>query len=121
MTAPDTHDAIVDREAILARVDGDEALLGELIALFQESSSGYLENLGEAIGQGNALGVRVSAHALKGAIANFSEGGAFQNSRRLEEMGRSEDLAGADEVFRRLEEQVQHLHQALAEWAGGRW
>lgn len=116
MTAPDIHDAILDREAILARVDGDEELLGELITLFQENCSRLLEELREAIAQDNSYLIRINAHALKGSIANFSEGAAFQTARRLEEMGRSLDLAGAGEAFQLMEAQVQRLFQALAEW-----
>ncbi len=116
MTIADIQDAILDREAILARVDGDEALLGELITLFQESCSRLLDELREAIAQGNSFLVRITAHALKGSIANFSEGAAFQTARRLEEMGRSECLAGAEPAFELVQEQVQRLFQALAAW-----
>jgi len=53
------------------------------------------------------------AHALKGAIANFTGCTAFHSVVRLEQLAKEADLQLATEVFRRLEGEISVLLQSL--------
>ena len=99
----------LDRQAILARVEGDAALLKEITDLFLEDAPKLLAAIKEGIPRNDAKGVERAAHALKGSISNFGAPDACQATLELEMMGRAGDLALAPESFRRLEQAVSEL------------
>jgi CheY-like chemotaxis protein len=102
-----------DRTALLARVEGDEELLGDLIALFLQESPSSLSAIRAAVAAGDAEGVAETAHALKGAVANFSAPAALAAASRLEEIGRSRNLGEAGFILERLAEEMECLQEAL--------
>src|SRR5262245_21630587 len=106
---------VLDREALLARVDGDQELLGELVELFLDSYPELLTMLRDSIAQGEPTQVRFSAHALKGSIANFSAPAAVNAALRLEHMGRAGELTDAQVVYVALEQELKRLRCALLE------
>jgi HPt (histidine-containing phosphotransfer) domain-containing protein len=57
--------------------------------------------------------LRLSAHALKGSVATFGAESAAAAALRLEEMGRAERWAGADDAVAALEAAVERLRPAL--------
>jgi hypothetical protein len=57
--------------------------------------------------------VNEAAHALKGSIAYWCQGSAFQAARGLEEKGRSGNLAGAREDGERLAAEYGRLEGEL--------
>ena len=57
-----------------------------------------------------------AAHAIKGAVCNFTTGSAYGASLRLEKMGRSGDLTHAEEACKSLEDDIQHLCTALGSY-----
>jgi HPt (histidine-containing phosphotransfer) domain-containing protein len=59
-----------------------------------------------------------AAHSLKGESSYLGAGGTSQAARRLEEMGRSNDLSGASDTVAVLEREVAGLHASLKELAG---
>lgn len=65
---------LFDHTAALQSLDGDEALLAELVALFQTEAPKRLQALEEAYAHGDLAGMREAAHALKGMAAQI---GAF--------------------------------------------
>ncbi len=62
--------AVFDRAALLERLDGDEALVNQIIELFIEHASGQVERLSQAVNESNPTMVKLHAHSLKGAAAN---------------------------------------------------
>src|SRR5215831_18171024 len=78
----------LNRTALLARVDGDRALLREIVELFCHDHPRSLEDLREAIAAGDAAKVERLAHMLKGSIANFEAAQAVHAAERLEAVGR---------------------------------
>ena len=63
--------AAVQHEELLDRVGGSHELLVEVIDLFLEDAPQLLSTIREAVGRGDADGVRRGAHALKGSAGNF--------------------------------------------------
>lgn len=109
---------ILNPVALMARVGGDEALLVELVDLFLESSPELLAQLRDSVRQQDADRMCSAAHALRGVIANFSEGPAYAAARRLEELARGAKVTGTAEVLADLEREVQRLLRELLGYTG---
>jgi PAS domain S-box-containing protein len=111
---------VFDPAGALARVEGDEVLLHELIELFMGSCEEQLQQLRAGCTRGDALTVRCVAHALKGAVGTFGARPAAEAALRLESMGREGELHGADEALAVLREEIDRLKQALAQMVAGK-
>jgi HPt (histidine-containing phosphotransfer) domain-containing protein len=105
--------ALPDRDALLRSVEGDAALLERMARIFREQSRRLIEELKVAIEQGDASGVNEAAHALKGSLAYWCQGEAFEIARRLEAKGRTGDLDGAREDGERLAVEYGRLEKEL--------
>ncbi len=103
-----------DREALLARVEGDVALLGRMIELFGTQSARLLADLRAAFEQGNAPQVERAAHKLRGTVANLGGATAAHLARQLETLGREGRLVEAAPLLGDLECAVDQLRQILA-------
>ena len=75
-------------ERMLARLDGDRELAVELAGIFVEECPRMLQRLREAVAAGSADEVRRAAHALKGSVSNFIDGGPTATAFELETMAR---------------------------------
>jgi two-component system sensor histidine kinase/response regulator len=103
----------------LVFVGGDAQLLGELAQVFLNDCPRLLGELREAVARGDAPALRRAAHTLKGAALNFGDGATADTALRLETMGRTGDLAGAEPARAELERRLDRLQQTLTEWAEG--
>jgi two-component system sensor histidine kinase/response regulator len=95
-------------ENALARVEGDDGLLRELIQLFIEDYPRTMADLHAAIAQGDCGTVERHAHTLKGSASNFEAGPVVDSGLRLETSAYRKDLGNAAR-------EVQDLETALAE------
>jgi two-component system sensor histidine kinase/response regulator len=95
-------------ENALARVEGDDGLLRELIQLFIEDYPRTMADLHAAISQGDCGTVERHAHTLKGSASNFEAGPVVNTGLRLETSAYRKDLSNAGG-------EVQDLETALAE------
>jgi signal transduction histidine kinase/CheY-like chemotaxis protein/HPt (histidine-containing phosphotransfer) domain-containing protein len=100
--------ADLDRDLILERLDGDEALLRELIDLHLREAPVLSAQIGACLAAGDARGVSRAAHTLKGMAANFHARAVVDTARRLEESATAGDLAPAPTLLAQL-----HLDLAL--------
>ncbi|HMI31376.1 MAG TPA: PAS domain S-box protein [Candidatus Limnocylindrales bacterium] len=107
------HRVIPDLKALLRKVEGDVSLLTRMAGIFRDQSRRLLGDLNAAIERGDAAGVNEAAHALKGSLAFWCQGSAFQIARRLEAKGRTRDLEGAREDGERLAEEYGRLEGEL--------
>jgi PAS domain S-box-containing protein len=105
---------VFDREAVLARVEGDLELLKEIVELFLGEAPDLLRSIRESLERRDAASLERSAHALKGSVGNFGAKGAYETALKLETMGREADLNGAPETFAELEAKISRLESALA-------
>ena len=112
--APSPAPLQFDPVVALGRVDGDRALLKEIVQLFLEDTPSQLADLRHAVVRGDGTALEHAAHALKGAISNFGAKAATDSLLALELMGRAGDLARAETAISALEQQIQLLLPALA-------
>jgi CheY-like chemotaxis protein len=118
MTTSDDGDRqvveILNKDEALARVDGDEALLAEMVDIFREEFPDMMKAIEQAVAQRDADALSRAAHRLKGAVGNFSAQATFEAALRLETMGRQNDLAAVDETYGELVQEIERLQPALA-------
>ena len=94
---------LVNREAALDRVGGDEELLTEIARLFLEDSPSIMADIRLAVISKDAPRLEHAAHSLKGSVANFGADPVRDAAFELERMGRSKDLSRAGAAFEYLE------------------
>ena len=109
----------IDAADLLARVNGDRELLAELVELFRGDYPKLLEEIRSALGRGDAEALRHAAHTLKGAVGNFSAESAVEAARNLEDIGREDDLSGAEAAVHTLEQELEQLGSVLTAFVGG--
>jgi CheY-like chemotaxis protein len=116
MPAPPAPQAF-DLAAALDRVDGDEALMEELAGLFLDECPQWMAEIHQAVLGRDALGLRKSAHALKGSVANFGASAATEAAGRLEKAAHDQDWGDVEPAWAALEEAIAALTPALAKLA----
>jgi PAS domain S-box-containing protein len=108
-----------DPDATMASVDGDAALLAEVVRVFKEESPRTMTEIDRAIRDGEAASLNRAAHRLKGSVAAFGAGTATALARQLETMGRSGELRGTGNVAVALGAELARLGQALDAFVQG--
>jgi two-component system, sensor histidine kinase and response regulator len=93
----------INLDIVLAHVDGDRELLGELSGMFLEDYPRLVEELKASILQRDYFIVERIAHTLKGRLAFFGMKNGISQVTELEEMGRAKDLAGAWKALTEME------------------
>jgi CheY-like chemotaxis protein/HPt (histidine-containing phosphotransfer) domain-containing protein len=95
-------------EPLLHRLDGDRTALRGVQTLAVEAPL-LSERLSAALGRGDVEEVRLTAHALKGMLANFDAAEAIDLAEQLERLGRSGSLDSARPVLEELEIRIAEL------------
>jgi CheY-like chemotaxis protein/HPt (histidine-containing phosphotransfer) domain-containing protein len=104
---------VLNSADMLDRMGRNWELLQELVEMFFEDCPQWMAAIRDSIRRGDARGLKVAAHTLRGAVAHFSAGAAAEAARTLEAMGRAGDLMGAAEAYATLEEAIRGLETAL--------
>jgi two-component system sensor histidine kinase/response regulator len=104
---------LMDERRLLERVGGDRQALRELVELFLDDAPRLLTRVLEAIEARDAPALQAAAHALKGAVSNFAAPAATQAAARLQQMGESGRLGGAQAGGELLEQELERLRDAL--------
>ncbi len=99
----------IDIEQALENLAGDRELLMEVLDTFMETIPKILEDLHNAVSNGDASRLAAAAHSLKGAAANVCAEPIRQTARRLEELSRWNELRDVDRVLADLHEHVGRL------------
>ncbi len=110
---------IVDKEALLDRVDNDREFLAETVEMFNEDSPEMLAQIRDAAGRGDSDALAGAAHAFKGMVANFCAAEAVEAALKLEMMGRDNDLSAAAAAVDSLAEESRRVGVALEEMLQG--
>jgi CheY-like chemotaxis protein len=87
--APLRQPGAIDADALLASFGGNRALLGRVIGVFLTDSQLLLARLRAARQAGDTDDLAKAAHALKGSVGLFSQGLAYERTRRLEHLARN--------------------------------
>jgi len=105
---------IFDRPAFLNRLDGDQELGREILALFMTETQGHLVNLRRAINQQDRGEMQRLVHKLKGAAANLGAGGLHDYASRFENPALAANTAAELKLLADLEEQFRLFRQYAA-------
>ncbi|MGD0945864.1 MAG: Hpt domain-containing protein [Candidatus Binatia bacterium] len=114
--APAKYDPI-DRVRLLTQIEGDVDLLREIASLFFADYPRRLGELKDAVTRGDSEAVSSAAHSIKGSVASLAAQPCYEAAQRLELMGSSGDLTGADGACAALEAEVERLKTALTTFA----
>jgi HPt (histidine-containing phosphotransfer) domain-containing protein len=108
MNQPDDRspDLSVDLPDLLRRVESDRKLLCELLRLFKEEFPCLLQALQEAVVRGDMKRVEVTAHTIKGMLANVSFARAVASAACLQRMGQQCVTQGLPEELARLKQEA---------------
>jgi len=99
---PPRSAAAIDRDAVLRRLGGDEALLADVVRLFLEDCPQRLAAIEAALERGDADDIRSAAHALKGPAGNLSATALFEAARALERAGAEGRIDDARSMWTRV-------------------
>jgi signal transduction histidine kinase/DNA-binding response OmpR family regulator len=94
----------LDRATVLGRLDGDEALLAEVVELFVAEAPGLLTAVAEAVASGDGKRIERAAHTLKSCVGQLGADRAHRLSQQLESAGREGVREHDEEVARLLAE-----------------
>jgi len=103
----------LDESLALSRVGGDVELLKEVVELFLDDYPSTFEKIKNAVAASDASALEHHAHSLKGSVATFGAGRAFEAAFALERQGREGDLRGAQEGLIQLEQALVALRPEL--------
>ena len=106
-----------DLGPLRAELGGDEAVVQDLARMCLEECPRLLATIRGAIDRNDARGLKTSAHALKGSVANFGATSVCDAAWRLECLGRDGTIAGADEAYRQLEKEISRVEPLLSQLA----
>jgi CheY-like chemotaxis protein/HPt (histidine-containing phosphotransfer) domain-containing protein len=106
-------DKPIDERSLLDGVGGDRQILRKLIKIFLEDSGRMLKTLRNAVESRNADLIAASAHALKGASANFGRNSVFNTATQLEQAGRAGQMDGIPAQVEKLEKDLAVLRKRL--------
>jgi HPt (histidine-containing phosphotransfer) domain-containing protein len=100
---------VINWDAALDRVDGDEETLDELVEIFLEQCPQMMDEIEQGVARQDHTLLRRAAHTLKGSAAIFGARRVANVSDKLSEMGKEEQLDGADQALRELQDEVDKL------------
>jgi two-component system, sensor histidine kinase and response regulator len=104
----------VDVNLLLRRVEGDQALMREIAAVFVEDLPKLSRELSDAIEQRDHERIERAAHTLKGAVANFGATRARELALELETRGRKRDLELVDCLLSELQKELGFVETELS-------
>jgi CheY-like chemotaxis protein len=110
--------AVSDCEEFVRRVGGDASLAREMAHIFIADSGRLLGAVQTAVARGDAAAVRESAHALKGAAANFNASSVVALAVELENIARLGEMALAIAPAERLATELDRLLADIRIFAG---
>ena len=110
----DTAFEIFDREAVLKRCMGNDALVEKLIAKFFGQVGEDLQVLGSALSASDAVKLVESAHRIKGAASNLSMESLREIAAGIESSGRDGNFTAAADRFQQLSAEIVRVQKHLS-------
>ena len=103
-------------DTFVSRLDGDELLARELVALFLVECPRMMAAVRDGVQHGTADDVRRAAHALKGSMSNFTDQAPVTTASALEQHGAAGRLTDAAATLAQLEREVADLLAAMRQF-----
>jgi HPt (histidine-containing phosphotransfer) domain-containing protein len=94
--------------------DGDTKFLKKLVEIFNADFPERLERISLAIKERDFNALDETAHSLKGSSGNLGLTCAYELSYKLENMGKGEDINGANETLKELEEELERFREFVS-------
>lgn len=98
-----------DLKPLLEAVDGDREMMSQVISMFINSTQKDVYALQNAIANNDGKAVKSTAHHLKGSLLEFGAQELVAMTRRLEELGSTQQLADAGKVWLELDAALRKL------------
>ncbi len=118
--APQAEEApIIDVDAVLRRVSGNETVLKMLATQFLDLGQKQLEQIRTAVETSDAKALEIAAHTFKGSLLNFEARLAAEEAKKLEYMGREGSIEEAATVFKELDRSYGDVKVELEKIAAG--
>ncbi|HKW37098.1 MAG TPA: response regulator [Burkholderiales bacterium] len=113
----EAREVILDRGALMERVDGDARLLAEISDGFSEACGKLLAGAREAMQGGDAERLAREVHTLHGMFRNLSAVAAQERARELESLDLARDPERVRSAYALLEREARALETELAAFA----
>jgi CheY-like chemotaxis protein len=110
----DTGKPVLDHAALLERVDGDIALLDEMVGAFRRDCGRLMSGAHDAIARRDAGALAYALHTLCGMFRNLSADAAQEAVSETQKLDLENDLEGVRLRFSALENEVRLLNSRLA-------
>lgn len=110
------EEQVVHWADVLERTGGDRGFLADLISLFLDQQVQLLREIESAVDDGNDNKLEHAAHALRGAIGNFSNQEAYKAALRLERLARVGMLSAVNQPLADLKRGLHYLEQEMCRW-----
>ena len=104
-----------DRATALERVEGDAALLADLVQVFLEELPGQLDTLQQGIAGADFEVIERTAHTLKGELVYLGLTAAAEKAKELEHIGRDRNIKGAQGIMPEVKAQLLKIAAAMQE------
>lgn len=105
--------AVYDRGKALEQLGGDEALFGDVSAVFIAECESYCTALEAVLADGDVAMLRLEAHTVKSVLASFACEAGRELAQRLEHLAASGSIEGADSMTSDLVAAMRRLAVAL--------
>jgi len=112
-------ESVLDLNQAMNNMDGDVALLEEIIGIFMDTAPRQLENLEDCLQNGDLGAVAILSHAMKGGASNFFASHFVAAAFKLELLSRSGMVEGAEALLAGMKDAMAELKEVVAviNWA----
>jgi CheY-like chemotaxis protein len=114
---PPEKRVVLDRAALLERVDGDRTLLSEIAGLFLGECGRLLTGARDAVARRDRPDFFAAVHTLRGMLRSLSADAAQQIAGTLEALDLENDRDKLAATFELLEQEVDSLKKELLQFA----
>lgn len=105
----------VDAVRLLATVEGDHAMMLDILQTFAEDCPAQEKAIADALARRDAPALARAAHGFKGVLITMAAMPAADAARRVEMLARASRLEEAPAAFSELKQEIRRLEPALRE------
>lgn len=105
---------ILDLEAFLENMSGDQELAKEILRGFSADASSLMNSLTIAVGSNDHVTAKLHSHSLKGAAANVKADELYEAAKNLNDCYKNSQIAKVQEAFCQVQAAYERLQKKLA-------
>jgi len=107
---------VFDKKVIKNQFYNDDELLNKILLLFFDGTPKLLDKIYQGIQKKDAEIIELSAHSIKGSVANFGAGKAQDVAYKMEKLGKESDFENAEKLYPSLERELINLIKDLKQY-----